>query len=117
MATPKENATRRAREVSEAFADAGVKDGESLAVATPGGEVLIESVTADSTSVRVHLAGVPAGGDPSFVIVNPPTLVPDPAGEHLIHGMQFREDPLAAIAMVIAAHGGAAQKSNRRRSR
>jgi hypothetical protein len=111
------NAERRAHLVSRAFKDAGVKKGESLTVATPGGEVHFETVTSNADTVSVHLAGTTAGGDPAFVIVNPPTLVPDPAGPILVNGMQFREDPLAAIATVIAAHGGAAQKSNRRRSR
>jgi hypothetical protein len=119
MATPSENGPRRARAVSRAFAAAGLKDGEALAVKTPDGrEVHIENVTATisggRSEIAVHLAGMPIGGDPSFVIVNPPTLVPDPTGDVLIRGQRFREDPLGALAMVLADNGGAAQKARRR---
>lgn len=48
----------------------------------------------------------PAGGDPHFRIFNPPLLVPDPAGETSMGPRRYRRDPLAAVAMVIASHGG-----------
>jgi hypothetical protein len=112
MATPSENARKRARAVKSAY------DGP-VTVSTPNGEVQIESldVTEDGTRSRVEVVVSGAeGGDPNFVIVNPPTLVPDPAGDVAVRGQLYREDPIAAVAYVIAEHGGATakQKDTRR---
>lgn len=44
-------------------------------------------------------------GPPDYRIFNPPTLVRDPLGDVAIGRVRFREDPLAALAEVIAGHG------------
>jgi hypothetical protein len=44
-------------------------------------------------------------GDP-LVIVNPPTIVPDPSGDIVIGEMTFREDPMDAITRVVRDYGG-----------
>lgn len=66
--------------------------------------------------VEVHAGGQVEGGDPHFVIVNPPTLVEDPAGDVEISGRRFREDPLAALAEVVGMHGGAMTGKRKRRT-
>jgi hypothetical protein len=109
-------AVRRVRAVEEAH------DGSPVTVATTSGDVHIESLTTHEDGTRsyvdVRLAGETEGGDPSFRIVNPPTLVPDPAGDVEILGQRFRYDPIAAVAFVIAESGGAASKAkNGRRGR
>lgn len=122
MATASENAPRRVRAVRRSFAAAGLADGDTLAVSTPDGrEVHIDGLSTVEDGARsrveVRLAGVPEGGDPSFVIVNPPTLVPDPLGDKVINGMTYREDPLRALAQAIADNGGAAAPRSGRRKR
>jgi hypothetical protein len=90
-------------------------------VRTSHGEVVLERVQyrTDPDSgvayVDVTVAG-PAGGDPHFRVVNPPLLVQDPEGEHVAHGVRWREDPLAALAEVIGSNGGA-QAQKRRHGR
>lgn len=106
MATPSEAARARVRAVRQAY------NGPET-VGTAAGDVAIEALTAvdDGPRSRVEVRVSHAeGGDPEFVIVNPPTLVPDPAGDVIVRGMRFREDPLAAVAHVIAMNGGAEQK-------
>lgn len=107
-------AVTRVRAVEEAH------DGSPVTVATPAGDVHIDSLTVHEDGprsyVEVTLAGATEGGDPSFRIVNPPTLVPDPLGDREVNGVRFREDPIAAIAFVIAETGGAAVKAKSRRS-
>jgi hypothetical protein len=101
-----EAAQERARAVDAAY------DGPTT-VGTPDGDVeIIRLRSIDDgprSRVEVMVSG-PAGGDPDFVIVNPPTLVQDPNGTIVSRGMTFREDPLAAVAQVIAQNGGAMQK-------
>lgn len=68
-------------------------------------------------SVDVWLG--PQQGPPAFRLINPPTLVPDPAGSEIIteHDplrkrdivRRFRVDPLQAIAEVIASQNGSEQ--------
>ena len=67
--------------------------------------------------VEVYAGGVTEGGDPHYRIFNPPSLVPDPNGEVEAHGQRWREDPLAALAEVVAQHGGAQVTRSKRRSR
>jgi len=85
-------------------------DGHLTVPVRAGGEVRLASVDVQEvdgvTSVEVHLDGRTAGGDPHFRIVNPPTLVEDPAGDIELAGLYYREDPLVALAEVIARHGG-----------
>lgn len=73
-------------------------------VATPAGPVTINGITiTDDGVVEVEAPGF---ADPHLRIINPPRFVPDPAGDVLINGHPFREDALAALAHVIAQHGG-----------
>ncbi len=121
MATPSETGPRRVRAVKRAYAAAGSADGETLAVTTPSGaEVHIDALATFEDGARsrveVRLAGA-VGGDPNFVVVNPPTLVPDPLGDIPINGVMYREDPLRALAQAIADNGGAAPIRKGRRGR
>ncbi len=88
----------------------GLSAGDPLSVAARSGEVRISNLvyeeTPESVVVDVRLAGVTTGGETHFRIVNPPTLVPDDAGNIVVGGRVFREDPLAALVAVIAQYGG-----------
>ena len=70
------------------------------------GEVAFTSIRADGNTVEVTVAD-PECGDPTFRVINPPALVPDPAGDVERNGIRYRRDPLAALACVVAANGGA----------
>lgn len=105
---PTDGAVARVRAVEQAHEAAS--DGSPVTVVTPSGTVEIESLSADGGAVSVTVSGA-VGGDPSFRIFNPPTLAPDPTGDREINGIRFREDPLAAVAMVIAENGGAQEKA------
>lgn len=77
---------------------------------TPSGTVVLNDVRVVSSPtggdvVEIH-ADSPENGDPEFRVINPPRFVPDPAGDVIIGGQPFREDPLAALAHVVAQHGG-----------
>lgn len=77
---------------------------------TPDGTVIFKSarvVTAAGGAdvVEVHVDS-PTNGDPDFRVINPPRFVPDPTGDIILNGLPFREDPLAALAHVVAQHGG-----------
>jgi hypothetical protein len=70
-------------------------------------------------SVEVWLGGS-AKGAPAWRIVNPPTLVSDPAGDVLITDRspngrnivhRYREDPLVALAEFIATNQGRSEGS------
>jgi hypothetical protein len=79
--------------------------------ATPAGEVRIRAlrlVEIGGHEVLEVTVGEPSNGDPSFRVVNPPTLVKEPDGS-------YREDPLAALAQVIGEHGGAARRKRSQR--
>ncbi len=115
MPTPSENAPDRVRRIRRAFEATGNGPDDVLALQTPDGrEVHIASFSSNidgaRSRVEIHLAGSVEGGDPAFVIVNPPTMVPDGMGG-------FREDPLGALAQAIADNGGAASGIKRRRAR
>lgn len=116
--SPEQVAAARAAAV-QAAADACLGDGQVYAVATPHGEVRICRVTShaegSATWVEVFLHGSTVGGDPHFRIFNPPMLAADPAGPVEINGQRFREDPLLAVAQVVAENGGA--MTVRRRTR
>lgn len=117
------NASDRARKVArlrsnavrDAVENAPTRDDEGIvqAVAPSGQNVRIERIelspeSAETAYIDVYLAGQPESGDVHYRIINPPTLVPDRAGPVDIGGVRYREDPLAAIAHVIASNGGAA---------
>jgi hypothetical protein len=101
---PRALALARVRAVEEAY------DGSPQTVATQAGAVEIVDLTTDGEAVTVTVTGA-EGGDPLFRIFNPPNLVPDPTGDREINGIRFRYDPLAAVAHVIAEHGGAQDKA------
>lgn len=92
---------------------------EPTAVPTSRGAVHIARIDTHEEAGRswidVHLDGDTEGGDPHFRIVNPPTLVRDPYGEIEVRGERYRDDPLAAVAEVIASLGGARSERRRRR--
>lgn len=115
--TPGEVASARVEAVQEA-ADAVLSDGQVYAVSTPDGEVRICQVTSHQDGeahwVEVFLHGATEGGDPHFRIFNPPTLAADPLGPVEINGERFREDPMGAVAQVVASFGGATTNKMRR---
>jgi len=115
--TPEEIAYARVAAV-QAAADVVLEGGQVYAVATREGEVHIREVTshADGSAwwVEIHLHGNTVGGDPHFRIFNPPLLAADPAGPVEINGQCFREDPIAAVAQVVAGLGGATTDKRRR---
>lgn len=88
-------------------------DGHLSVPVRAGGTVRFAAVEVSegdgATSVEVHLDGEVVGGDPHFRIINPPMLVEDPDGGIEVGGFRYREDPLAALAEVIARHGGGAR--------
>lgn len=113
----------RALSVRKAWNAAG---GSPREIPTPHGTVrlrrveFVEEVPGRPAHVEVWV-GDPAGGDPHFVIFNPPRLASDPRGD-IVRGdapgarvpHRYRDDPLAAIAEVIAANGGAGRGGVRR---
>lgn len=115
--TPQEDALARV-EALQAAADTVLVDGATYAAVTPHGEVHICDVTSSESDgigwVDVTVAGETVGGDPHFRIFNPPTLVPDPEGPVEVRGRRYREDPMAALACVIASQGGASGRRVRR---
>lgn len=75
------------------------------AVTTAHGTVRIGKVTSDGDHVDVWLTGAPPDGEPSYRIVNPPLLAEDLAAP-----TGYREDPMLALAQVLAANGGASRR-------
>lgn len=101
-------AKERVRAVQRA---AGAIPAEGYQRQTRNGLVHIERVEFGKDGevewVDVHLAGVVSGGDPHFRLINPPALVPDPAGPIEVNGTRFRRDPMAALAEIVGQYGGA----------
>ncbi len=119
MTRPKREHGRDRAERVVAEARRKIKKGEVYARRTRRGEVNIARVelidTPEAVGVEVWLAGATESGDPHFRIFSPPTLVADPEGDVVLEGRgRYREDPLAAIAEVVAVHGGRAVKGRRR---
>lgn len=117
---PERGAQRAARTIA-AWSKRGGKRGGVYATRTRAGEVHLEDVaqredSAGQVYVDVTLAGTTEGGDPHFVIYNPPLLATDPTGPIEINGRRFREDPLAALAEVVALNGGARTEKRKRRT-
>lgn len=115
----REVARGRVRGAERAARTALEEAGGPVAVRTPQGNVHLARVEAgkdgDVEWVEVWTAGDTEAGDPHFRIFNPPTLVPDPAGDVLLPSGTYREDPLAALAYVVAQYGGAEPQRKRRR--
>jgi len=83
------------------------------------GEVQIGTVTVVTDAegldrIEVWLRGATQSGDPHFRIYNPPLLAEDATGPVEVNGRRYREDPVTAVAEVIARHGGARKKGRRR---
>lgn len=103
----------RAKGVGDAMAAWVAKQGTAkLNVMTRAGEVRIRSLDVKTSPdgvayVDVVLDGPTSAGDPHFRIVNPPLLVEDQAGAVRRGARRFRLDPLAALAEIVAQHGGA----------
>jgi hypothetical protein len=97
---------QRAQAVIDAVAAAGPGPHH---MDTPAGPIVLErvalTVDPDSgvTAIEVHADEF---ADPHIRVINPPRYVPDPNGPVTINGQRFREDPLAALAHVVAQHGG-----------
>jgi hypothetical protein len=110
LSTQEEKAKGRAR----AVCDAGKK---SKQFRSSRGNVHIGSVvlTENGMGVDVYLEGQTESGETHYRIINPPTLVQDPAGDIEVRGVMYREDPLAAIAEAISTHGGSRLDRGKRR--
>lgn len=91
------------------------------AVSTLAGDVVISDIQTgqdqNTAWVDITVIGDIEGADPHFRIVNPPTLVRDPHGTVVLQTGTYREDPLAAVAEVIASYGGAQRNRKGRRKR
>lgn len=111
---------RRADAIREAMQAHRDRHGSrNYTLLTTRGLVELETVRAMSDAQGVTVVEVyvisPAGGDPHFRLICPPTLVADPSGNVHIGGKRYRADPLAALATVIASAGGAQSTVKRRR--
>ena len=97
---------RRVRQAAETVLSQG-----HISRRTPRGEVVINSVellTVDGMDyIEVYAAPGTASGETHFRIFNPPTGVRRPDGS-------IEEDPIGALAEVLALHGGARQAKRRR---
>ena len=76
-----------------------------------GGQVQFESVATKTNSEGVEVLEVYLGrgtesGDPHYIITNPPIYVREPDGS-------LREDPIMAVAEVLAFKGGGRQKGSK----
>jgi hypothetical protein len=116
--TPAEKAKLKGKvaKVIDAIPGSGV---EGMAAMTRFGEVQFASIKKATDAegaelVEVYLQGETVTGEAHFRIYNPPLLTEDPTGPIEIGGRHYREDPVAAIAEVIARTGGA-KKGGRRR--
>lgn len=110
----------KADAVAQAFANHPARNTSGVvSIRTRGADIRIRHMQtrqlADgNTCVEVYLDR--AAGEPHWRIVNPPILVEDPRGPvelaegHDDRGVartrRYREDPVAAVAEAIAAHGG-----------
>lgn len=107
----------RAKSVKDAFDNHQGKNerGELTVRSRKGGEVTltnIKYVEYDGVSC-VEIWGDEGAVAPSYRIFNPPTLVEDGLGDIEVRGKKFREDPLGALAEVIASNNSAGKKVRR----
>lgn len=129
-ATPAQTLKALAQAKAEVVTDkwsrfAGKNMQGTASFSTREGEVVIGGIRhrppegpKDLDSVEVWVGGK-AAGSPTWRIINPPTLVSDPAGSVMIAekapggksvNRRYREDPLAAIAEFIATNQGRSEK-------
>lgn len=101
----------RARAVADAFRShhGRMPDG-SVTVSVGTAVVRLASIVVGEVGghpvVDVYVTGATAGGDPHYRIFNPPTLAATPGGGLI-------DDPVLAIACVIAANGGTAVRGRK----
>lgn len=76
---------------------------------TSHGTLTITAITGHPRAVEVWTGGDPDLDPPAYRVTEPPLMVGT--------GDAAREDPLAALAEVIAQHGGAASARRNRRTR
>lgn len=96
----------RSSAVAEAFENhSGKSDAGAVTVHTRWGEVVISALRCvegdQSAWVEVWIGGATTG-EPQYRIVNPPTLLEHYLGTIDLHGRTYVEDPLGAVAEVIA---------------
>lgn len=94
----------KADAVKQQFDDHPGKNGDGvLSVRTAQGEATIHRVEATTVDgVACVDVWTSNGLDPNYRLINPPMLVEDPAGSVFLRGRRFREDPIGAVAEVIA---------------
>lgn len=98
----------RAKAVKDAFDNHRGKNerGELTIRSRKGGEVTLTNVKYveyDGVSC-VEIWGDDGAVSPSYRIFNPPTLVEDGLGDVEVRGKKYREDPLGALAEVLASN-------------
>lgn len=89
---------------------------DPLMVQAPSGMVAFSAIRRGSDGDQEWVEAVvgdPSCGDPSFRVINPPALVPDPDGDVEVAGLRYRYDPLASLAEVIASNGGSLVRKGR----
>lgn len=101
----------RIDKVRDAIRDRRGASKDALVLRTRGGEVVVSAIKVGELNgvpvVEVWLNGATESGETHFRIINPPTLVRDPSGPiKREDGRTFREDPLAALAEIVAGNGG-----------
>lgn len=104
---PSPHPKRNRRQRSQAIKDAVRAHGPGrITIPTPDGTVFMEAVMVTADDIIEVQVAEPENGDPTFRVINPPRYIPDPSGDIEINGTRFRDDPLAALAHVVAQHGG-----------
>jgi hypothetical protein len=108
--TPEDKVKLKAK--AKKVADKAKEHTEPFSVRSKFGEVQFQTVTQktdadDVDYIEVYLKGQTENGDPHFKIWNPPLMVRNLDGS-------LTEDPLQALAEVVARHGGR-RKGPRRR--
>jgi hypothetical protein len=105
--TPPKQATDRVEVTMRGFAERATP-GQPTIVDTSHGQVRIGAavsrVVGGTGCVEIWMEGQPPTDAPAFRIFNPPLLVADPKGDILCGGRTYRQDPVAAVAELIARH-------------
>lgn len=105
-----ENAKLRAR-AAQVMAAVRAQAAGPISIMTRFGEVQFEAVAQKTDAdgrdyIDIRLRGQTESGDPHFRVYYPPLFVPDLLGPVEQHGQRYREDPLTALAEVVARGGG-----------
>lgn len=111
----REARTRRAEKVRDAIAG---REGQTRHRTSKGdinlGEIrFVPASDAEAALIEVTV-GRRQGGEPDYRIVNPPLYVADPDGTVDLDGVPHREDPVAALAELVAQFTGPARRRRRR---